>query len=383
MTGSVQVKHGKYYLALNTYVDGRRKITWVPTGLPADGNKREAERMLKEYLGEADPPEVGPSSDELFSTYLDRWLGIVSFRVDSVTLEGYTHLVKRHIAPYFEKQKVAVKDVNRRMLQTFLDGKLKCGRLDGKGGLSPKTVHELRSVLNQAFNEAIIDELITTNPCTLLRLPPKGKYVAQFYTLEQLDTLLTVARDEPLYPLIYLAVVFGLRRSELLGLRWESVDFENRTLLINHTVVRVMTMVEKDKTKTQSSLRSFPMSDDVCTLLHDLKCTQEQNRKLLGSRYHTSDYVFCWPDGRPYGPDYVSWKFKSILLKNGLPPIRLHELRHSCASLLINNGFGLKDIQEWLGHADIGTTANTYGHLETRRKQRIANTFSDCFSEKC
>ena len=103
---------------------------------------------------------------------------------------------------------------------------------------------------------------------------------------------------------------------------------------------------------------------------------QRENRRLFEKEYHDSDYVFTWPDGRPYSPDYVTDKFSALLKKHGLPHIRFHELRHSCASLLLNSGFGLKDVQEWLGHSDIKMTANIYGHLDVGRKQSIADQLS-------
>ena len=173
-------------------------------------------------------------------------------------------------------------------------------------------------------------------------------------------------------------MVYGLRRSELLGLKWDSIDFENEMLTIRHTVVKVYTTVAKDKTKTKSSYRSFPLLPEMRDLFLTLRDEQERNRRLLGRGYVKTDYVFCWPDGRPFTSDYVSHRFGKLLKKYGLPPIRLHDLRHSCASFLINRGFDLKAVQEWMGHADIGTTANIYGHLEIQRKQAMAAKMSDC-----
>lgn len=106
------------------------------------------------------------------------------------------------------------------------------------------------------------------------------------------------------------------------------------------------------------------------------KQAAQKNRRLFGREYQENAYVFKWPDGRPYSPDYVTDKFSSLLRKNGLPHIRFHELRHSCASLLINAGFNLKDIQEWMGHSDIKMTANIYGHLDVGRKQSMAENLS-------
>jgi len=133
-----------------------------------------------------------------------------------------------------------------------------------------------------------------------------------------------------------------------------------------------------DKTKNQSSRRSFPMTEEAREIFLQAKSAEEENQRLFGKAYQKNDYVFKWPDGHLFAPDYVTHHFSKILEKYGLPHIRFHELRHSCASLLLNNGCGLKDVQEWMGHSDIQTTANIYGHLDAARKQSIANKLTVC-----
>lgn len=174
-----------------------------------------------------------------------------------------------------------------------------------------------------------------------------------------------------------------MRKSEVLGIKWDSIDFSNKMLTIKHTRVEGRTVVEKDKTKNQSSLRSFPLSDDMLDLFLALKEDETKNRKLFGSEYKQNDYVFKSEDGTPYRPNYISKKHTQILNKYGFKHIRFHDLRHSCASLLNAEGFTLKDIQEWLGHSDIQTTANTYAHLDIKRKQDIANKLSNIIVKKC
>lgn len=381
MTGSLQIKNNKYYIVLNTYENGKRKVKWISTGLEAKGNKRKAEQLFRETLLKYEQEEHCVQSDVLFSEYIRHWLTKIESRVDAVTVQGYTLLVNRHILPYFDRNGVKLVKVTRKMLQDFLDEKSQSGRLDGKGGLSPKSVREIKNLVHQILNEAVRDELIDTNPCTLIVLPPSQPPAAKFYTVEQLNALLAAACDEPLYPLIRTAIVYGLRRSELLGLKWDSVDFDNNALHIRHTVVKVTEVVEKDKTKSKSSRRSFPLLPEMREMFLAIKEEQKQNRKLFGKGYVKTDYVFCWSDGRPFSPDYVSQRFGEILKKYGFPHIRFHELRHSCASVLINQGYSLKDVQEWMGHSDIGVTANIYGHLETKRKVDMANRMSGCISE--
>jgi len=381
MTGSLQVKNGKFYIVLNRTENGKRKQKWISTGLTEKGNKRKAEQMLREQLAEEErSAPSGRAADIKLADYIRHWLSLSEKRVDEVTMQGYNALAKRHVLPWAEEKGLTLAEVNRKTLQAFLDEKSRTGRLDGKGGLSAKSVRELKTILNQTLTEAVREELLQVNPCTLLRLPPKSTPQAQFYTAEQLNTLLAAVRDEPLYPIIKTAVVYGLRRSEILGIKWDSLDFENDTLTIKHTVVKVYTTVEKDKTKTKSSYRSFPLLPDMRALFLSLLEEQRANARLFGREYVKTDYVFCWPDGRPITSDYISHRFGKLLKKYGLPHIRFHELRHSCASLLINNGCGLIEVQEWMGHSDIGTTANIYGHLEIKRKQAMADKLSSCIN---
>ena len=379
MTGSLQIKSGKFYMVLNSAEKGKRKQRWISTGLPVKGNKRNAEQMLRERLAkEGWSAPGGEAADIKLSDYIRRWLALSEQRVDEVTMQGYRALAERHVLPWAEQTGLTLAKTDRKTLQAFLDEKGRSGRLDGKGGLSAKSIRELKTILNQTLNEAVREELLQVNPCTLLRLPPKNTPQAKFYTAEQLNTLLAAVRDEPLYPIIRTAIVYGLRRSEILGLKWDSIDFENDILTIKHIVVKVYSTVEKDKTKTKSSYRSFPLLPEMRALFLELQAEQKENGRLFGKAYMKTEYVFCWPDGRPITTDYVSHRFGKLLKKYGLPHIRFHELRHSCASLLINNGYGLKEVQEWMGHSDIGTTANIYGHLETQRKQAMAEKLSGC-----
>jgi integrase len=191
-----------------------------------------------------------------------------------------------------------------------------------------------------------------------------------------MSRLLETLRNEPMYPLIKVTATYGLRRSEVLGLKWDSVDFSENTLLIKHTVVQFKERVEKDKTKIASSHRTFPLVLDIRALLLELKAKEAANREEFGSCFIENDYIFKWQDGKPYSPDSVTAKFAQLLKRHGFPHIRFHELRHSCASILIAKGFSLKDVQEWLGHSNIQMTANIYSHIDTTRKQLIADAMA-------
>ena len=328
MTGSLQIKNNKYYIVLNDYVNGKRKQKWIKTELPVKGNKRKAEQLLREALQQQEQQAGIVRSDVTFADYVRVWLSQVKRRVDEVTFQGYEVLASGHILPYFDASGVKLQEVTRHHLQAYIDEKAANGRKNGKGGLSARSLRLHKNILNQTLTEAVKADLIPANPCQYVDLPSVQRYEAHYYTAQQLQQLLELIRDDPLYPLVKITTIYGLRRSELLGLQWDSIDFDRNTLTIRHTVTKVSKTVEKDKTKNASSYRSFPLLDEAKEIFLQARKEERENRRLMGKDYHDNPYVFKWPDGRPIAPDYVTHHFAALLRKHKLPRIRFHELRH-------------------------------------------------------
>lgn len=373
MTGRLQEKNGKFYMVLNTYVEGKRKLKWISTGLTVKGNKKRADKMLQEAIREHESDEGVAPIDVSYSDYIRLWLHQKEQSVDIITYQGYEILTNTHILPYFDAHPVQMQDITREQVQTYIDQKAAHGRMDGKGGLSTTSLKLHKNILNQVCQLAMRNNLILRNPCEFVQMPPSKRFEHHYYSGPQIQALLACIEDDPLAPLIKVTALYGLRRSEVLGLRWDSIDFDLGTLTIKHTVSKVSTVVEKDKTKNATSRRSFPLLADVRELLLTIKAEQARNAKLLGHGYESSGYIFTWADGKPFLPDHVSHHFSALLKKHDFPHIRFHDLRHSCASLLLSQGFTLKDVQEWLGHADIKMTANVYGHLDVARKMDMGD----------
>ncbi len=380
MTGSLTVKNGKYYAVLNVYENGKRKKKWICTDLPEKGNKRRAEQFLREKIAEYERMEGIVHSDIPFSDYVRLWLEQIARTVDTVTLQGYEVTAKGHILPYFDQKKTTLAAIDHKALQLYIDSKSQSGRLDGKGGLKPKSIRAHKNIISQALDMAVKNKLIPVNPCQFVTLPPLQRYESTFYNERQLADLFSALSGDPMLPLVKITALYGLRRSELLGLQWDSIDFERETMTIRHTVAKVTEVVAKDKTKNASSRRTFPLTPEAMEIFKYAKCQEAQNRLAFGREYQETPYVFKWPNGKPYSPDYISHRFNDLLKKHNLPHIRFHELRHSCASILIAIGWTLKDVQEWLGHSDIQMTANIYSHLDIARKTNIAESLESKFS---
>lgn len=176
------------------------------------------------------------------------------------------------------------------------------------------------------------------------------------------------------------AAFYGLRRSEILGLKWDAVDFDRKTITIRHTVTEAtvdgkVQRVCDDSTKTKSSYRTLPLVEPFEKILLQMKAKQEENRQLCGNCYCQDylEYVYVNEIGELIKPGYLTAHFPMVLKKHNMPRIRFHDLRHSCASLLFAQGVSLKEIQAWLGHSTIGTTANIYTHLDENSKINSAN----------
>ena len=255
---------------------------------------------MLDMLGEK--PEQAAPHDILFSDAVRRWLEDVRHRVDEVTYQGYEVQARAHILPYFDDLQIRLCDVDGETLQTYINVKAKFGRSDGHGGLSAVSLRQHKNVLNQTLKLAQRDGLIQTNPADLVVMPHAAQFTGTFYTEAQMRDLLTAIKNERLYPIVYVTALYGLRRSEVLGLKWDSINFAMQTLTIRYTVARVTKVVEKNKTKNASSFRSFPLTDDAVRLFKILLQQEQYYRNHFGKDYIDNDYVFTWEDGHPYSP---------------------------------------------------------------------------------
>ena len=253
-------------------------------------------------------------------------------------------------------------------------------------GVSANTVIHRHANIHKALKYAVKIGLINSNPSDRIERPKKEKFVGSIYNQEELEQLFEVVKGDPIELAVILGAFYGLRRSEVVGLKWNAIDFKQKTITIRHTVTQVTLdgksqIIQKDRTKTKSSYRSLPLIPPFEELLYRLKAQQEMNRKMCGKGYCNDfrEYIYVNEIGELIKPGYITQHFPLVLKKNGLRKIRFHDLRHSCASLLYANGVSLKEIQEWLGHSDISTTSNIYTHLDFSSKIASANAIISVF----
>ncbi len=301
-------------------------------------------------------------------------------KVEQSTWESYYNSTVKHIIPYFESLDLDITSLKPKHIRDFYDYKFNGGRLDGKsGGLSQRTIKDLGTALNGALNSAVmIDEIIIKNPDIGVPIPERKdssykKKEFVFLNAEQANKMLKLFDNHRLKLLVYITIFYGLRRSEVLGLKWSAIDLTRDKMTINHTIVKNLTTIAKDRTKSKTSNRSYKLCPKLIELFKKHKEHQEKNKKLFGKKYIKSDYIFTWEDGRAYRPDYLTKAFQKVLKESEFQDMRFHDLRHSCASILYDKGWGLKDIQKWLGHADIETTGNIYMHISQNREALVAD----------
>lgn len=386
---SVQSKKGRLYAVIQVKKDGTTKPVWRTLGLPEGANKTKVNKAFREVVAQYEQEywenlerEGRPPSDIPVYQYLVEFLKRVEPELQKNTVVSYRGMINGKIRRYFEARphltvgKLKPKDIEVFYQKLFADG------------VVANTVIHYHALLRRAFQQAFKDELIDANPFDRVGRPRKNKFHGENYTQEELLTLLNLARGDVIYPAILLAGAMGLRRSEALGVRWSRIDWEKRTVLLDTKIVeyrengkKVVEPVEEMKNK--SSRRTLPLPDPVYEMLTLKREQQTTYQKMFKGSYNKQylDFVCVNQLGELLRPSYVTGHFQELLEKYGLRHIRFHDLRHTFASLLINQDVPLINVSNFLGHSDLSTTANIYAHLDKASKQASADVISGMFQE--
>lgn len=387
VTGNLQIKNGKYHVVLNLRDEnGKRRQKWISTELPMRGNKKAAERFLQEKLIELNGMVV-PQNDITVAEYFELWLVKIKKEVRQNTYRNYEGNMQNHIIPYFKAKNIPLQALTTQDLEAYFKAKLKRGsKLKTGEALSPTTVKHHQQNISKALSDAVHDHLIPLNPATAVDMPKPEtkvrKFKPEFLNTKEIDELLVLFNGSVVELPVRLTAFYGFRRSEVLGLKWDAIDFQRRTITVENTLQQGVGGDYEDETKTDSSMRTLPMPDSIYELIKHQGDLQDERKRIMGDYYIESDFLCTWPDGRVITPNYLTKTFHKTITKSTLPQVRLHDLRHSAATNLLEMGFNVSQVAEWLGHESPNTTLKFYGHAVKTSKVEMAAALDDVF-EKC
>lgn len=323
--------------------------------------------------------------------WLDTWLETYArVRVRQNTFEGYQRIVNGHLKLAIGE--IKLNELRPSHVQKMINEKLENGNKRTGGPLGPRQVEYIYAVLHMALEQAVKNNMVIRNVCDAVDKPQKVKREFIPWTVEQTNHFLASVQDERLFPLYMVAWGTGLRRSEILGLKWDDIDFKKGTLTVRRTLVRVKgnPPYKFGEPKTPKSRRTIPLPNQVVQALKKWKAQQAQEalawkglHKDVPEKerppYNPLNLVFCNELGEPMNPESISRTFKRDLKKAGLPEIRFHDLRHGHATMLLELGEDIKVISDRLGHSTITLTADTYSHVREKLQREATRKLEQVF----
>jgi len=382
MKGSIrQRSKGSWEITIDTGRDGAtgKRLRHFES---IKGTKKGAQRRLVELLHTLEQGAYIKPSRLTVAQFLEEWLrDYVELNCSPRTKASYEMIIRRHLIP--ELGSIPLSQLEPRHLQAFYSRQRERGRVDGKGQLSPRTVRYCHSLLAEALGYAVKMGLLSRNVAQATEAPRPDHKVMPTLAPEDIPRFLEAAQETPYYTLFYLLLHTGLRRGEALALRWKSIDLGLVSLGVSAYLSVTETAYKLDGTciikepKTSKSRRRIALSPSLALVLRQYRAEQEAQRTLLRKPLTDEDFVFAHPDGTPLDPSTVSHTFNKVLRRAGLPHIRLHDLRHTHASLLLQAGTHPKIVQERLGHSSIRVTLDTYSHVMGGLQEVAAQRFDD------
>ena len=371
MKGYVVRKGARWYIVIYEGVDpltGRERRRWHAAGT----DRAEAEQLATRLAASASATARQPGLT-LGAFMVRQWLPAKQVSLRPSTWDSYRRLVELHVIPRLGT--IPLRRLRAQHLETLYAGLLAHGRRDGTGGLNAKTVLEVHVVIRSALADARRKGLVVRNVADDAEAPKRQRPSNQLrsWDLQQLERFLAAARPQRLFPAFWLAVTTGMRRSELLGLRWDDIDLDAGRLAITRALVSVAYELHDSPGKTRSSRR--PVDLDPVTVAV-LRAWRSQRTAEAGRPPRHDDHVFATPNGEPIHPDAFSQLFNRIVATAGIPRLRLHDLRHTHASLLLKESVPIKVVSERLGHATPGFTMATYQHVLPGMQADAARLFA-------
>lgn len=358
----------------------RKNGTWegrVP--LPSGGHrsfygktKADVQRAVQDALKQQADGVPLPARQTKLATYLNDWLAnVIGLTTAPRTHASYAMLVKNHIAPS-SLGTLPLERVDVPAIRRFLNAKT-------DEGLSPRTVQYLRSVLRAALAQAERDGLVARNAARLVKPPKVTQRETPGLTPDQARTVIAAFDGHELQPLVLTMLTLGLRRGEALGLHWRDVDLDARTASVRGQYVKIDKEWQYHELKTARSRRTLAVPAYLVDELRRHRARQAEHRLRLGPTWTDHDLVFPSAFGTPMDGENLLHRFQAQLATAGVSRMRLHDLRHGAASLLLAQGASLREIMDFLGHSQIALTANLYTHLSDELRNAAADRMENVF----
>jgi len=364
--GSIYQRKDGRWAASITLEGGKRKTFYGKT-------RKEVQEQLKIALHEQQQGTLMTGPQQTVAQYLAEWLKVHKQVIRPRSHERYEAIVRLHIAPTLGK--LPLQKLTGQHLQRLYTEKLETG-------LSPTTVTAIHNMLHTALDNAIKLGLLTRNVCETVSPPRKIHKEIKPLAPEQARQLLDAAKGHPQEALFVLALATGMRRGELLGLKWQDINLNNGVLQVRRALTRMPTGLGYQETepKTKTSRRSIVLTPFAIEALKEHRVRQLEMKQKASGTWEDHDYVFCTPTGKHLSPGHdVLVQLKKLLKKAGLPDIRFHDLRHSTATLLLSKGVHPKVVQEILGHSEISMTMDTYSHVLPTMHKDAMDGLNDIF----
>lgn len=327
--------------------------------------KKEAQTFLTEVQYSLNNRTYIAESKTTLQDYMPQWLfEYMAPRLKQITVDGHWKKIKNHILPRLGT--IRIQDLTPHDLEMFYNDLLKSGNLRTGKGLSPKSIRQVHLILSKAFSDAARNGFVAQNPVSLVSPPKLEPKEMKHYTADWLSRLLSLSQGTDLMLPIMMASLMGMRKGEILGLSWKQIDLAAGKLRVHSTLSKTsMGLQIQQKTKSARSYRTLPIPPQVTEVLHQLwKDSRNPDPHQL---------VFTANGKDPIDPDTFYSRFRLFLIRNDLPPIRFHDLRHSYASIAIKAGVDLATLSTLMGHANITTTVHTYGHFDDNQLKKASN----------
>ena len=336
-----------------------------------EGTKRQAQNELNVLLSKLQKGEYVAPSKMTVAEYLKRWIeDYARVKVGAKTLERYAEIVDAHLAPALGQHSLA--KLQPLHIQAYYSHALQRGRRDGRGGLSAQTVLHHHRVLREALHQALRWQLLARNPADAVEPPHPQRREMHAFDQAEVAGLLEAARGTRLGLPVLLAVTTGLRRGELLGLRWQDVDLDASKLAVRQSLEQTKAGLGFKQPKTQKGRRVVTLPPIAVEALRRHKAEQAKERLLLGPGYQDHGLVLARADGRPLDPAETTRAFARLVRQAGVRAFSLHALRHTHATLLLQENVHPKVVSERLGHATVGITLDTYSHVLPNLQEEAA-----------